>query len=92
MATATSEEPMPVAKAPSPPAVTVCESAPTITSPGLASDSATLWWQTPSPTSEIDAGLFGKLAQEHMVVGERGVGAGGGVVEEQHRLVRIGQL
>jgi putative ABC transport system permease protein len=42
MATATSLDPIPVAKAPSAPAVTVWESAPTMTSPGLANCSATI--------------------------------------------------
>ncbi len=52
MPTATSVEPMPVAKAPSAPAVQVCESAPMTRSPGFAYDSATRWWLTPSSTSE----------------------------------------
>ena len=39
---AISEEPMPVAKAPNAPALTVCESAPVTISPGQAKDSATI--------------------------------------------------
>ena len=51
MPTATSVLPMPVAKAPSAPAMQVCESAPITRSPGRAYDSATRWWHTPISTS-----------------------------------------
>ena len=47
-----SVEPIPVEKAPNAPWVHVCESAPTITSPGTTCpNSGSIWWQTPALTS-----------------------------------------
>ena len=93
MAMATSEEPMPVAKAPSPPAVTVWESAPDddVTGPGVGF-SHDLVADAFAHVGELDPGLRGKLAQEHVVVGERRLRAGGGVVHEQNGLFRIGRF
>ena len=49
---AISVEPIPVENAPNAPCVQVCESAPTITSPGTTwPSSGKIWWQTPALTS-----------------------------------------
>jgi hypothetical protein len=50
---AASVRPMPAAKAPNAPWLGVCESLPTISSPGRACPcSGSTWWQMPSPTSK----------------------------------------
>ena len=69
----------------------VCESAPTTTSPGRTSLSATnLVRNSESHIGDLDARLRGEGPEEGMVVAQLELGAWRGMVEEEDRPLRVG--